>query len=60
MVPQLLRKIPNILRKPNVHYRINKRPLLLSIQCQINPIKYILTLFFKIEFNIIALATLIK
>jgi len=50
---QLIRKFFEILRNPNVHYRIHKNPPTFSILCQSNPLEVSLSHMLHINSNII-------
>jgi hypothetical protein len=47
------KEIHNILRKPNVHYRVPNSPPFVLMLRQITPVHVTLSFFFKIRFNII-------
>jgi hypothetical protein len=46
-------EFPNILRNPQLHYRVHKSPLPVPILNQINPVHTIESYYSTIHFNII-------
>jgi len=44
-------KVPCILWNPEVHYRVHNSPPGVLILCQMNPVRDLLSCFFKIHFN---------